>query len=390
MKFINKSIENSWILYMLLFLSCMNFMGRGPIFFFLFAIYGLYKAKCKVWSNILNPYVFLSVGAMFISLIFYDFKELIKVSLFFLSCYLGFISYLSAINKEILIKRLFLSASLGSFVYLLLTYHLNFNIIGLQEGSRLLFNIWAMDSQLPATCLGLISSISIIYSFYLIFCDKSKFIKIVGVMFLLFTLYVNITTASRTPIVLFVLIYAFMFWTLLRSLDLKKKIGLIVFLCILASLFMSNFVSYFQGSSLGARFEESGLETSRWNITIRYFDGMLIHLWGGGYINEDVGKLAHNFIQESYDLYGILFFIPLIFICFGIIKRDILLYKDRYFSNVNIILLGLSIGLFIQNMLEPTITGFPQILWILFMVDGIVIAKFYDRTKLYNPNVKNI
>lgn len=379
MRITDEGIENSWILYGLLLLSCMNFMGRGPIVFFLFSLYGFLKSEYKIWDSALTPYLFISLGALFSSLIFYDFKEIIKVSLFFLSCYSGFVTYISAVDKEIFIKRLFLSASVGALAFLLLTYHLNFNILNLPEGSRVLVNYWRMDSNLPATCLGLISSIIIIFSFYLIFCDKNIYIKIIGISFLLLCLYVNIKTATRTPIVLFIVIYLILFLIFFKDLNLNRKIGLICILIILGVLFLNNLIVIYQESSLAVRFDEVGLETGRWDITKKYFEEMLNHLWGGRYIYNKVGRLAHNFILEGYDLYGILFFIPLLLVCIAIIMRSLKLCRRVNESNSNLILLGLSIGLFMSNLLEPTITGYPQILWILFMTDGIIIAEiFYE------------
>ena len=120
--FFKRGVENSLLLYILLFLACLNFEGRGPVFFFVYSIYGIIVSKNVEWDNSLIPYIALFVGAFIPSVIFYDINDIIKSFTYYLCFFAAYRAYYAAENKESYLFRTVWTAVLGLFSHLLLLY----------------------------------------------------------------------------------------------------------------------------------------------------------------------------------------------------------------------------------------------------------------------------
>ena len=213
--FRKKGIENSITLYILLFLACLNFIGRGPILFLLFCIWGLIKSidvHIK-WNVNAICYLLMSLAAIIASILFFDGKEIIKSFVYFLAFVVGYKGYLSSNNKNQFVKYSIFAAFAGFFCNVLITYYINFIVIGHTSGQRQLYSFWTND-LMSATLIGLMSSVLIAYSFYCIFCKQSVLYKVLGCIIVGLLSFVNLETSTRTPFVLIGIVYVFMLYEL--------------------------------------------------------------------------------------------------------------------------------------------------------------------------------
>lgn len=368
--------------FLLAFLSFFDFMGRGPVVFLPFCIYGLFITRNVRWIPTCDLYLLVTVFATITSFIYYDYGDAIKAVLYFLSFYIGYRFYCSYKSAPQLLFYLIFWSALGCAAYLFYTAYLNVWILGHEEGGRSMISPWTLEPT-PATIFGLLSCVPIVYSFYCFFLSKKVVFFLVGATFLLGSLWVNIETATRTPFVIFAIVYAIMFYELLRKGNIKSLPGLFVILFVAIVLFNSDLWSdllfVLSNSDLSYRFKNQGLESLRWDYAKLYFDNMIEYPWGGGFVEKKYQIMAHNLIQEGYDYYGVFFTIPLLIIIVGMLIRIIKLHLIKYKTSFTFLFLSLYIGVMIQVLMEPVIVGYPQLIWLLFLIDGIVVGAFVDN-----------
>lgn len=367
--------DNSVLLYLLLLLACMNFLGRGPVIFLMFCIWGCFitpKVHIRRDKHLLYTTI-MSIAAILVSCFFFDVKDIFKSTVYVLSFIVGQRLYLCAENPVALLKRVVFSAVLGYLFNLMLLYYLNFYVLGHVAGQRQLYNFWTND-YMAVTLAGMISCIPLAYSFYCLFVKKSMVFKLFGVLCIIVVFLINMGTATRTPFVLFILVYSIMLYELFRCNRIHNKIQVIVVTLLVSVGIAYKFLPILMDSALADRFAEEGVETSRMELTLLYIDNMLEYPWGGSNIFRNTKLLAHNVIFEAFDMYGFLFFIPFVLYLCTIFGRVYKLHVSRFNDDVGILLLVLYISVLVQLMLEPVISGYPQLVWTLFLIDGMSLC----------------
>ena len=378
----------SIILYLLLFLSCFNFLGRGPVFFLAFSLFCIMTNTKRYWNDNSLLYLLLSAFAVLASLVYYEWEEIIKAFVLFLSFYAGICFYNSSLDKAKRLNWLLFFGVLGFVANLMLTAYVNFVVIGHVEGERTLINPWTLD-LLKVTIVGLTSCVPIAYSFYCIFCRREIFMKVMGVTFLSLSIWINMQTATRTPFVLAGIVCMVMIYEIRKSINVRKLF--IALLFVGGFLLIHNYMGIrlesdsesvsesVSESAIANRFSDDGMRTSRWDITKYYMSQMSEYPWGGGFVYKHYHRMAHNIIQETYDYYGIFFFLTLILILIGIFGRIIKLHRIKRKTVSVFLILSIYISVLIQIMLEPVFVGYPQLLFFLFLIDGIVVGALADK-----------
>lgn len=386
---LKQRIENSFLLYLLLALACLNFLGRGSIFCLLFALFALIiiPLKLKPDGNFLLS-VLLTFSIAAASLIYSGFEDVVKALNYVLLYSIGYSGYIKAVDKEKFIRRIFFAIFFGFALLLILTYSYNLTIEFEEGQERTLYNAWTGD-PIAVTLTGLLSSVIAGYSFYAIFIQKKLWLKAVGITAVVYVFLLNSQTATRTPFLLLAIVYAFSF--LIRWLDLKalKKIPhLFVFFAILALLVVAYQSDWFGmktavlSSPVFERVEAEGFETPRGEIAKYYFENMLKYPWGGNEIYKSYGRMAHNFIQEAHDKYGIFATVALLGLTFNILKNfaKILFLKGK--RKIDYLFVSMLLAIMIQICLEPVFDGYPVIVMCLLMIHGMASAYLSDRKKV--------
>lgn len=375
-----KGLENSIILYVLLFLACMNCMGQATLFFLLFDLYGLFIIKFKGNGSSKNAllYFMITLSALVTSCFHYELTEVIKPLVIFCSFYVAYYGYQGVADKEKFIRYLVFAVFAGFFANLLLTYYLNFYVIGHVAGTRVLYNYWTHD-VVSVTLIGLISSVVIGYSFYCLFCHSSRIMKILGVGCILLMAKVNIDTATRTPFVILIVVYTVLLYELYRQSSRKQRAWLICLLVLIAVALSQYLLPLLSDSAIANRFDESGLETSRWQIMDFYFSHLLNYPFGGHNISAILHQEAHNLLFEGFDYYGIIFFVFMLILQVVMIYRLWLLHRIKNKTRIVFLLMAMMIAVYLQSWAEPVLAGYPQLAWSMFLFDGLIAAYLRDK-----------
>ena len=61
-------------------------------------------------------------------------------------------------------------------------------------------------------------------------------------------------------------------------------------------------------------------------------------------------------------------------------KRFVQICRMKSKDDITLLLIVIYLTGLIQIMLEPVISGYPQLLWVLFMIDGMVMVYLSDVT----------
>lgn len=118
----------------------------------------------------------MTITASVVSLILFDEKEVVKSFVYFLSFVVGYKGYKNSSNRELFIKRIIFVVFAGFLCNLIITYYINFVVIGHIAGQRELYSFWT-NELMSVTLAGLMSSIPIAYSFYCFFVNQKGYIK---------------------------------------------------------------------------------------------------------------------------------------------------------------------------------------------------------------------
>lgn len=363
------------LILILLFLSCFNFLGRGPVLYFIFSICSILYIRRGRTTDCFqgNKFILclvLSISASLTALYFEGVKETIKPINFVLSYYLGYLIY--AENK-LLMKRLSISAFLGFISNLLLTYYLNIIVLGHNTGVRHLYNYWTNELT-PGTIYGLLSSFIIGYAYYSIFVNKSLLQIIISLLGIFLTIIINNETATRSPYILMGVSFALLSFLQFKEKRFKYILGIIALLTLIGVAYLNDFGGInriIAESSIMDRVDSDGLQTSRFTITMQYLDLMYEHPWGGNYGFDIVGFLPHTFILEIQNSYGLIAFFAISFIA---IRMIVFLFEYKFIAfsdNLSSLVYCIMLPLFIQCLFEPVNTGYPQLLWLLFLYFGM-------------------
>ena len=382
MKFITqKNNLRLLISYILLCMACMNFFKRGSAIFLLFALWTSFIIVLKnkyiaLDKQIIFPF-FLSLAVFLSSVIYYDVNEIIKSLNYVLSFFVGYnLVYKSKQKAEVSLKFI-TSIYIGFLVYLFLTYLKN-SKIGFNKHYRILIEFWNGE-PIAVTLVGLLCSVIIGYSFYGIIIQKSRVIKIISILSLGLVFLINMKTATRTPFILFVCIYSMMGFFYFINTKNKMKIIFLFFGFILLLLFIifSNTFGirdYIMESFIFKRIILEGIKTSRNDISDYYLEYFFDYLWGGKHIYLNSGVLAHNFILEAHDSYGIISTFSSIGIIFCFFINIFKLIKIRNKNAIIYLFISMYVSIFVQMCLEPVFEGCPVLVTCFIFLHGIIVA----------------
>lgn len=382
--------KSNYLIYLLFVLAGMNFFTKGSVALLFLCVYTLFFTKVK---NLKADFTFLILVAfsLFASascLLTMPLKscilEIIKLMNYPLLYLVGRITYAKQKDKRGFFDRVLCCMFLGCFFNIVLTLAYNLIVYGIN--GRVLYSFWT-KGPIAVTLVGVFSSVVIGWSFYALFLSKKRSCIIVAIVALVVMFYINFETATRTPILLFFILYFFMF--VILWLNSKQKnvaraiiafIGLFLAGTCIYILDLFNIQTLLQETPLFQRFSEEGMETGRWEISLKFFKYMPEYFWGGSNISKIVGSLGHSVWLEAYDVYGCFSSLCLIIVTVKIVGNLIKLISRKIKKDVvDYAYIGLAIAILIQCALEPIVTGFPIVFWFLLFLDGMLKERLKAR-----------
>ena len=383
LKLQTKSIENNILFYALIVLACMNFFEEGALLTLILGVWFLCKCHFKFeMDGMFFCMLAMTLSVIGTSLIYgRAYVEYLKAFNFVLIYIVGRRGYSMAEDKEAFIKRTMFAVFVGFFFQLILQY--GYNLGKTYERARMLYSIWT-GRPIAVTLIGLLSAALIGYSFYGLFLCKRKFVKILSAVSLILTIIVNLASATRTPIYLTIVsftVMAVVYFSDNASENAKGRLRvfsalLVIVLGVLIAYETNafNLKTYVDSSALLGRISYTGIQTERTVLFIQFNRLMPQYPWGGGYIREIVGRSAHNYLQESYDLYGVISFIALLGITVHMLMNFIKLLMIKGKKDYHFLVISVGLTLFVQCCLEPVMTGYPVALWMLILIHGMTTS----------------
>ena len=351
----------------------MNFMGNGAAILLLCSFFAIlsFRIYIKI-DDVFVLLISLFSGVLLSSILFGKVDDVLKSFNFLFPYFIGYSGCVASEDKDEYVKKSNLAVFMGFGIYLIFICYYNYDKFA---GSRLFINPWTNQLML-ATIAGLISSVVIGYSFYGLFISKNVALKIISVVLLVLAIILNLNTATRTPIVMLLIVYVLGTISYLIGAEKKENkirtYGIITLICA-TSFFLYTLLlkDYVYESFLYERISNQGIETSRIQIMYDHFKYMFDYLWGGGQISILANNLPHNFIQEGHDLYGIVVFVALLFIFIrGALKCGHLFFK-RNKSSIDNLMFCFYLSVLVQMCMEPVFRGYPQLFWVFLLVDGV-------------------
>lgn len=372
-----RSIEGSFVYYVLISLFCVNFLGRGSIFCLVFGLFAVVKTK-KIKLDICSLFCFILFFASCIASILYsDIIEAIKCLNFFLMYIVGVSGYYNAVNKKKYITKVLFSIFAGYALYIVLTYLANLNTVPEYVGQRVINNFWTGE-RISVTLVGLISSVVIGYSGYVLLCKKKYCLKIIAIVSLILVILINSKTATRTPILLLPIVICGMFLIYLFNQNAHKALKIlfviliiVIFAIILINIDFLGIRTYIESTPIFKRFQKEGDKTSRVQIFQIHLSYFFDYMWGGGNIQDLTGMMAHNFLQQGHDLYGIFATTSLVLITVCVLRNICKLLTKHKKNEIDYLFISMYFAMLIQSFLEPVFTGYPCFYFSFLLIHGV-------------------
>jgi len=84
--------------------------------------------------------------------------------------------------------------------------------------------------------------------------------------------------------------------------------------------------------------------------------------------------LAHNYLQEGYDLYGVFAFVMLLVVTVQFVSNIFRFATKRQKKGTDMLFLSFYTAVFLQMCVEPVFTGYPILIWSLMLIHGMATA----------------
>ena len=365
------------LLVVLLILGIMNFFENGSYFFVFLSLLGLLSIRSIPRSSItLCFFLLLTLSAAISSISYYSFNEVVR-SLCYVSMYIvGFDQYSCAKDSALFVRQITTAMYVGSILVIALETIYNYNKVF--ASNRMLKNIWTGDYISP-TFVSLVSLIAIAQSFIWLFFSDNKKLKYVAIASLILSFFISFRTATRFP---FLSASIILIMCMIMKISSKSKIrdkflmiGFIALIALTILLFVRfdifGIYSNLETSDLFVRFSDYYSYWGRSRIRTMFLSNWTNYLWGGGYISNTLQYYGHDWILDSFDLYGVFALIATAFltvIAFVQLIR-LMMNRKRYEDYLLFIyLLSLIIGCFI----EPVFHADPAYVMSFIFMMGIV------------------
>lgn len=383
-KYINLCIN------ILLFMMGINFLHYGqlilPIICFLLFV------DNKLQFKVNNPITFVVLCLFGISFYAFSYK-LGFYSVMGFTCpmayYIG--SNMKHPNEDNIKKIIFLFAiAMGCHVILNSIYEY---IVHGHHGffmSTTHYDFWTKE-KIANTATAVNADLIIGCLYYLIFHEKSKALKLSGIIIFLISMFYLVVIGRRTPVILIAVAFVASFFYesfILQSGSKKLKKAFMVIaggalLSVVLLIFVYSFNIFGAKTILSEyhiiqKFSKGFINDQRFELYFGSFKLMPQYLWGGQHISTILGEQVHDFWIDIYDYAGIVPFAIMIIYSILYLRNIIKLYRLRSVSNdLKIFLLGVLICIIMQMFFEPIMTGSS-----LFLIIAIIINALFERLVL--------
>lgn len=384
----------------LLFMFSNNFFLGANYFSLAMLIYEIFHKGYFSLKKIKNYNFYIlilaSLSYMLLSLYNGYYTSLSSYCLKFISpIILFYVGYLKGVRGYNYWKKNILIIMFASFIHGFLNMLFNRNVNILLIAGRQYRDIYG--GTISATLQNLMFILSSSLFFYFLVCEKNKKIKISGIFLGIAGAYCSIVSASRTMLVLMILVF---FISLVVYLSLKHNmivsisyIGFITFFIliifgIIISLNLFGIKGWFEGTALAQRMLTSSTsngisENLRWKYSWDILKMLIDYPLG----NIPYSHYAHNLWIDIAKEVGIIPFI--LYIVFFISNsKDMYCYclKNKKYKGRVVFIISVFVSYILVFFTEPVMEGLPIIFCMFCFICGGISSslKILRQNRTYN------
>lgn len=378
------------ILWILLFFAGMNFQAK-----FFYLIFAATAMAVLIYKNRTVNSVFLLYVLFAAIMLIYNLSNGIKMMLkciaypfaYYIGLSLCSNLHLRAENQHNIIriaeKRVYqtlVALSLGAFAHYMANYFFNLgNNIG-----RNTTDIWTGEA-LAATGQSTLACLMLGLAISMLFFPLKKWNRVFGFSAIIGIMLYNLTLATRTGIVIVVIVFAIGAIYYLAHTSKNRRGRFIKYMLsglgvILVVWFfdIGGIKTYIQSSNLYLRFIGKAthdlLDTDRTSARISFLRDMWKYPLGGSHMHEQYGY-AHDLLLDAFDEYGITIFGVLIAILIDGIKNVYFFCKNQHNSMaVKSAYLCVYSAVLLEFCVEPILVGMPWLLACYCFMNGALYS----------------
>ena len=283
------------------------------------------------------------------------------------------------------IKKIILLFAFAMGMHILLDIIYEFSI---RDAERIInssshYDIWLKDKIVStAIAIDLVYLISCVY--YLIYFEKNRIVKFLGILLFCIDLIFCLIIGRRTTPLLSVLclVFSFVYHGYLDR-NIKKYIekgmkllmaALAVVLLLLGAVYLFNFDPQSDGFYFLYKFRSGLFDQSRIDVFIQTVKLMPYHLWGKQEISSITGLQVHELWLDVYDYAGIVSYLLLHCYTFSYLLNIIRTYKAEFEDRYKVLFMTLFLAIAIQSLIEPLMTGMS-----IFLIVSIIVGTLIER-----------
>lgn len=241
------------------------------------------------------------------------------------------------------------------------------------------YDIWLQGPFVSTgTATNSVLLLSLLY--YLLFKEKNKNNKVIGLILFVPTLFYTIILRRRTQIGIFAIVFvvSLIVDLLINKNKESKKIikkvllsVLMIIICFCLAYFYNlfGFKRYIDVNSIIAFSIKDGLNSGRFEILQKGIKYLPKYLWGGQIISTIIGNPFHDLLLNIYDYAGIVTML-LMFLYIILAGKNIyrIIKSQKNSIDFKLLVIEITLGYIIMFFLEPLMTGSS-----LFLIVGILI-----------------
>lgn len=354
------------------------------VLFASFCIYSLYngrKIRFSIGSIVIT--IFAVIYVMFIynpnQDLYYQAYIHIHAVLMFVIGY-NFMNDKPAEERKRCLENYILFVSVAYTIYVLIIFYNHFNNTPADLEPRFYYSLWYSFVKKPATVISMSLVFPLIYGLYALFFLKVPK-KIIGLVFIVFVMYVNIKTGTRTLVFLFpcALLAEFVCWLIFKKKKIKEGI-IIAVLC--SALFIAVVVfctvkgdelaQKFSGHSFARFFGQNGSTDNRIRYNRNVLENFSLTYLGGGFNSARVGT-PHNIWLYIYDHGGIVSFaVYTVFTVILVVDYIKMLINKNISYDFKALLSTALLFIFVEFMMEPFILPLPSFYILCLFILGVI------------------
>ena len=376
----------------LLFLTGINFLHIGQLILPIICFILFVDNKLQFKVNNVKTFIILCLFAIS----FYGFSyKLGFYSVMGFACPMAYyIGSNMKYNNENNIKKIVYLFALSMGLHVILNAIIEYILHG-HHGffmSTTHYDFWTRE-KIANTATAINADLIIGSLYYLLFHEKNKNVRLVGLIVFVLSMFYLVVIGRRTPVIMIAFVFALSYlYQKYKLKNLSKKVQKNLYYIILSSvLFVLIIIVVYSLNIFNARtllseyhiihkFSKGFINDQRFELYFGSFPLMPKYLWGGQHISTILTEQVHDLWIDVYDYAGIIT-CALLIVYSVIYAKNIyrFLKNNKINSDFRLLMVGIFTVIVMQMFLEPVMTGAS-----LYLLISIIIGALIERLNINN------